>query len=379
MLAASSLSLCALAAHKPSLTEVVGYVFPRDEALQPGQVDGSRMTRINYAFANIKDGRMVTGYAKDAENFAALTALRKQNPSLKILVSVGGWLWSTSFSDVSLTPASRRVFIASAMEFLTRYDLDGLDIDWEYPGMPGAGHPFRPEDKQNFTALLKELRAHFDHETKRTHRRLYLTIAAGASKEYLGNTEMNKVQKYVDSVNLMTYDYVNPGSDPATGHNSPLYTNPSAPVQESSNDSVLAFQKAGVRASKLYLGLPFYGRVWSEVADRDHGLFQPGKPAQNSWASYQVVTQTMLDAGKPGSGFVRYWDAKASAPWLYNAEKHLFVTYDDSESITAKCNYALAHRLGGVMFWEYASDPSGTLLGAVDKALHGETRAEKAQ
>jgi chitinase len=377
MLAVSSLSLCAQAAHQRSSTEVVGYVFPRDEALQPGQVDGRRMTRINYAFANIKDGRMVTGYAKDAENFATLTALRKQNPSLKILVSVGGWLWSTNFSDVALTTASRQVFIASAMDFLTRYDLDGLDIDWEYPGMPGAGHPFRPEDKQNFTLLLKELRARFGHETGMTHKRLYLTIAAGASKEYLAHTEMNKVQKYVDSVNLMTYDFVNPGSDPGTGHNSPLYTNPAAPVQESSNDTVLEFEKAGVRASKLYLGLPFYGRVWSEVADRNHGLFQPGKQAPNSWASYQVIAQTMLNGG--GEGFARYWDAKASAPWLYNAEKHLFVTYDDSESITAKCNYALAHRLGGVMFWEYASDPSGTLLGAIDKALHAEPRAAKAQ
>jgi chitinase len=322
---------------------------------------------------------MVTGYARDAENFATLTALRKQNPSLKILVSVGGWLWSNNFSDVAQTAASRQVFIASAMDFLNRYDLDGLDIDWEYPGMPGAGHPFRQEDKENFTALLKELRARFDRETKQTHKRFYLTIAAGASQEYLAHTEMNKVQKYVDSVNLMTYDFVNPGSDPATGHNAPLYTNPAAPVQESSNDAVLAFQKAGVRAAKLYLGIPFYGRVWSEVADRDHGLFQPGKQAPNSWASYQVVAQTMFDAGKPGNGFVRYWDAKASAPWLYNAEKHLFVTYDDSESITAKCNYAKAHRLGGVMFWEYASDPSGTLLGAVDKALHGEASAEKAK
>ena len=376
MLAASSVSLCAAAASKPAKTEVVGYVFPRDEALQPGQVDGSRMTRINYAFANIKDGRMVTGYAKDAENFATLTAMRKQNPSLKVLVSVGGWLWSTNFSDVALTAASRRLFIASAMEFLTRYDLDGLDIDWEYPGMPGAGHAFRPEDKQNFTALLKKLRARFDHESRTTHRRLYLTFAAGASKEYLAHTEMKKAQKYVDSVNLMTYDFVNPGSDPATGHNAPLYTNPAAPVQDSSNDAVLEFQKAGVPAGKLYLGLPFYGRMWSEVADRDHGLFQPGKQAANSWASYQVIAQTMLEGGKPGNGFARYWDATASAAWLYNAEKHIFVTYEDSESITAKCNYALAHRLGGVMFWEYASDPSGTLLGAVDKALHGEARTE---
>ena len=360
---------------KSTSTEVVGYVFPKDAALQPGQIDPTRLTRINYAFANISNGRLVAGFAKDPENFATLTALRKQNPRLKVLVSAGGWLGSTNFSDMALTPQSRKTFIDSAMDFLDRYDLDGLDVDWEYPGMEGTGHPFRPEDNQNFTALLRELRARFNLKTAKTRRRLYLTIAAGASAEYLQHTEMNKVQSYVDSVNLMTYDFANPASDPATGHNAPLYTNPDAPNQVSANDAVRAFRNAGVPAAKIYLGIPFYGRVWAEVADRNHGLFQPGKPAAEGWATYQVVATTMLDEGH---GFARYWDAKASVPWLFNAKKHIFVTYEDRESITAKCNFARAHKLGGVMFWEYANDPSGTLLGAIHKALLTDSSTRKA-
>ena len=103
--------------------------------------------------------------------------------------------WSGQFSDVVLTKQSRQIFTESVMNFLTRYDLDGLDIDWEYPGMAGAGHPFRSEDGKNFTLLVKDLRSRFDRERKRSHRRLYLTIAAGASGEYLAHTEMAKVAK----------------------------------------------------------------------------------------------------------------------------------------------------------------------------------------
>src|SRR6202453_788021 len=165
-------SLCG-AATKPSEPMVVGYVFPQDAALQPGQIDAHRLTRVNYAFANIKDGRMVTGFASDAQNFAMLTGLKKENPSFTVLISVGGWLWSNNFSDMSLTSKSRSVFIQSVMEFLRLYHLDGLDIDWEYPGLAGSSQNFRSEDTHNFTLLLKELRHQFDQETARTHRRLY--------------------------------------------------------------------------------------------------------------------------------------------------------------------------------------------------------------
>lgn len=364
LIAAVFLSAICSAGTEPSEPIVAGYVFTQDAALLPGQIDANSLTRVNYAFANIKDGRMVTGFASDAENFAILTGLRAQNPSLTVLVSVGGWLWSTNFSDISLTPQSRRLFIQSAMDILQQYDLDGLDIDWEYPGMVGAGHPFRSEDGRNFTLLLKELRKRFDQETAKSHRRLYLTIAAGASQEYLEHTEMRKVQKYVDTVNLMAYDYVEPGSDPLTGHHAPLFTNPADARNYSGDASVKAFEQAGVPASKILLGLPFYGHVWGEVADRDHGFLQPGKPVPNVYAPYSAITGTMLN-----EGFVRYWDPIASVPYLYNSEKHIFVSYEDTESISAKCHYVLTRKLGGVMFWDYSGDPAGVLLGAINQSL----------
>ncbi|MDR3773155.1 MAG: glycoside hydrolase family 18 protein [Terracidiphilus sp.] len=352
------------AAQKPAEPTVAGYVFVQDAALKPGQIDAASLTRINYAFANIKDGRMVTGYASDQANFAYLTGLRKQNPALTVLVSVGGWLWSTNFSDMALTPRARSRFIQSVMDFLARYDLDGLDIDWEYPGLEGSSTHFRGQDGRNFTLLLKELRKRFDQQGAQTHRRLFLTIAAGSSQEYLDHTEMRKDQEYVDTVNLMAYDYVEPGSDPLTGHHAPLFTNPADPRNYSADASVRAFEKAGVPGAKILLGMPFYGHVWGQVADRDHGFLQPGKPVPHAFAPYAAIAADML-----GKGFVRYWDAVASAPYLYNPEKQMFVSYDDPESVAAKCRYVLDRKLGGVMFWEYSGDPAGVLLGVINQTL----------
>ena len=352
---------------------VVGYVFAQNNALQTGEIDALGLTRVNYAFANIENGRMVTGFAKDQENFAYLETLKQKNPSLTVLVSVGGWLWSTNFSDVSLTRQSREVFIQSVMEFLTRYQLDGLDIDWEYPGMPGAGHPFRSEDKQNFTLLLQELRARFTAETAKTHRRLYLTIAAGASDEFIAHTEMAKVARYVDTVNLMAYDYYEPSSDAITGHHAPLFTNPADPKHISADASVHSFEKAGVPAAKIVLGLPFYGHMWGQVADQNHGLYQPGKQVPNAYSNYGAITSTMLN-----NGFERYWDSTASVPYLYNAKTQVFVSYEDPESIEKKCSYILKQKLGGVMFWDYEGDPSGALLRAIDSSLHPQAAGKAA-
>ena len=358
-----SAALCARAAPAPAKA-VVAYVFSENNVLQPGQIDARALTRINYAFANIASGRMVAGFAGDPQNFSFLESLKQQKPDLTVLVSVGGWLWSTNFSDMALTSQSRGVFVESVMNFLSQYKLDGLDIDWEYPGMPGAGHPFRSVDKQNFTLLLKELRVRFDAETAKTHKRLYLTFAAGASDEFLANTEMEKAQQYVDTVNLMAYDYYESGSDRVTGNHAPLFTNPSDPKKISAADSVAAFEKAGVPAQKIILGVPFYGRMWGQVPNANHGLFQPGKPVPNSDASYSAIVSTMLN-----HGYARFWDEKASVPYLYNAEKKFFVSYEDPQSIAAKCEYVIAQHLGGVMFWDYSSDPSGALLHAIDNSL----------
>jgi len=343
---------------------VAAYVFADGRVLTPGEIDGKKLTRVNYAFANVVQGRMVEGGPADAVNLAALTALKKDNPHLTVLVSVGGWTWSGGFSDAALTPASRSVFIDSVEAFITRYHLDGLDVDWEYPGMSGDGNTFRPEDKQTYTLLLKELRRRFNTMAGTLHRPLYLTIAAGASSEFLEHTEMSEVAKYVDTVNLMAYDYYEPEAGKPTGNHAPLFIDPADPKAVSADRSVREFEQAGVAARKVVLGVPFYGHVWGQVPATNQGLFQPGQPVPNAYATYAAIVSTML-----GQGYTRHWDAAASVPYLYNADKQIFVSYEDPESLAAKCKYVKKQHLKGVMFWDYESDPSGVLLDAVDSGL----------
>jgi chitinase len=363
------------AARSSAKPEVIAYVFPQEQRIQPQAIAARKLTRINYAFANIQGGRIVTGSPVDPQNFATLVALKKENPSLTVLISVGGWLWSGGFSDMALTRESRSLFIQSVVEFIERYRLDGLDIDWEYPGESGAGHRFRSEDKQNYTLLLSELRNRFGAEEKRLHRRFYLSVAVGGESDFIEHTEMGMVQSYVDTVNLMAYDYYEPDSEKITGNHAPLFTDPADPKKISADRSVREYEEAGVPADKIVLGIPFYGHVWGQVEDQNHGLFRPGKAVPDEFASFANISARMLN-----KGFTRYWDSAASAPYLYNPAKRLFVSYEDPESLTLKCKYVLHHELGGVMFWDYDSDPSGLLLNTIDAQFHvdpssaGETR-----
>jgi chitinase len=343
--------------------QVIAYIFPRDKVIAPGQVSAKRLTRINYAFANIQNGKIVEGSAHDAENFAALNSLKQDNPLLTVVVSVGGWAWSGDFTDMALTKNSRSLFIDSVVSFIQRYNLDGLDIDWEYPGMAGNNHRFRAEDKQNYTLLLKELRKRFDHEQKKLHRHLIASIATGASEDFLQHTEMGEVQRYVDSVNLMSYDYYVPAWDKTTGHHAPLFTNPSDPKKISADRTVHEYEVAGVPAHKLVLGVPFYGKSWGQVADQNHGLFQLGTQIPNNYLPYGVLDNLL------NTGYTRYWDPIASAPYLYNPDARIFVTYDDPQSLALKCKYVLDQKLGGIMFWEYSGDPTGKLVDTIDTGL----------
>ena len=350
----------------PRLPQIIAYIFPRDRALQPGDVAATKLTRINYAFANIQDGRIVTGSPVDEANFATLVGLKQQNPSLQVLVSVGGWTWSGNFSDMVLTRQSRRRFIDSVVEFVDRYKLDGLDVDWEYPGMTGNGNRFRPEDKRNFTLVLKELRARFNVEQSKLGHPLLLSFAAGSSSEFIAHTELGRVQRYVDTVNLMAYDYYEPGSDKISGNHAPLYTDPADPKRASADQSVQEFERAGVPPRKIVLGVPFYGHVWGDVPPTDHGLFQPGVAVPNAFANYGNIVTGMLN-----QGFTRYWDAAASVPYLYSEQKREFVSYEDTESLALKCAYIRRKGLAGIMFWDYTGDPSGALLNSINTAFYG--------
>jgi len=348
---------------------IIAYLFPQDAVIDPVAIAADKLTHINYAFANVADGRVVEGFAHDAENFRVLAGLRRQHPHLKILVSVGGWTWSGGFSDAALTPESRRRFVESAVDFVRRHGLDGFDVDWEYPGLPGYGNTHRPEDRQNFTALMAELRSALDRAGAARHRHYLLTFAAGASSQFLAHTEMEKVQASVDFVNLMTYDFREAEGDPIAGHHANLYTHPSAPDPSSADRAVSDFLAAGVPPGKLVLGVPFYGRAWGEVEsdDASGGLFRPGKkPSERLDTHY-----ANLSALAAGGGFERRWDRASQAPYLWSREKKIFVTYDDPESLRVKSRYIIEHGLAGAMFWEYYADPTGALLGTLFTELRG--------
>ena len=349
----------------PPPLQIIGYLFPRGQVIQPGQIAAQNLTRVNYAFALVDNGRVVANDPVDAPNLAALVALKQKNPSLRIIISVGGWLGSAHFSDAALTPASRRVFIDSAVDLIRRHQLDGLDIDWEFPGQVGAGNGFRPEDKHNFTLLLQELRQRFNREQHSLGRPLFLSIAAGADQDWIDHTEMADVARAVDTVNLMAYDFYEPGDEPITGNHAPLYTDPADPRHVSDDHSVRLFEAARVPAHKIVLGVPFYGHVWQNVPATNHGLFQPGSKVPNAFATYQNILATMLN-----QGFTRYWDSASSVPYLYSNAKCEFVSYEDPQSLALKCSWVRRQGLGGIMFWEYNGDPSGTLLTTIHNAFY---------
>lgn len=350
----------------PAKQQIIAYVFTRDQPIEPGSIAARKLTRINYAFALIQNGRIVPGSPVDGPNLTALVALKHDNPSLQVLISVGGWLGSGNFSDMALTRASRAQFIDSVMAFIGKYQLDGLDIDWEYPGQKGAGNAFRPDDKRNYTLLLEDLRERFKHEQHRLGRPLLLSVAAGASQSFLDHTEMRRVAHAVDTVNLMAYDYYEPDSEKITGNHAPLYTDPADPQHVSADASIREFEDAGVPPRKVVLGVPFYGHVWGKVAATNHGLFQPGSQVPGAFAPYRTIVAGML-----GHGYTRYWDSYASAPYLYSDATAQFVSYEDPESLALKCAYVQHRRLGGVMFWDYSGDASGALLDTIDRAFYG--------
>ncbi len=345
---------------------IVGYLFPRDSLLNENDIAVEKLTHINYAFANIKDGKIAQGFKNDAENFKVLNQAKTRNPDLKILISVGGWTWSGGFSDMCFTKGSRSKFINSAVEFIKKNNLDGIDIDWEFPNLIGYGNVFRPDDKENFTNLVKELRSALD-EIGKDGKHYWLTAATGAFDDYLANTEMNKVQKYVDFVNVMAYDFCEPDADSIAGLNAPLFTNPRDPNHSSADAMVQNYIAAGVPPQKIVLGVPFYGHVWQVTSSDFHGLYEPGgQTRKHIRGSFKNIEPNLVNK----NGFVRYWDSTSCAPYLFNEDEKIFITYDDEESLQAKCKYINEHNLKGAMFWEYTSDYQSHLLNTLYKGLN---------
>lgn len=346
------------------------------------EIQAEKLTHINYAFANIIDGKVSFG-GKTAANeddlkeddIKSLHDLKQINPDLKILVSVGGWTWSTHFSDVALIDSSRKIFAKSAVDFLKKYKLDGIDIDWEYPNQIGAGNPHRTEDIENFTLLLKEVREQLDEQSeidgKPDNDRYLLTIATGGDQTFIDNTKLGDAQQYLDFINIMTYDAYN-GLHNTTGHHANLFPADGDPAVEAKGEevksaltSVQGHIDAGVPVEKINLGLAFYGRKWEGVNRENKGLFQPAETV-GMIEYYRVLAEECINK----NGFTTYWDSSAAAPYLWNADSAIFISYEDSNSIRLKIEYLKKKGLGGVMFWEYTDDYDSQLLDAIYENLN---------
>ena len=334
-------------------------------------------------------------------NFNELRKLKAAHPDLKILMSIGGWTFSTYFSDVAAAGASRAQFAASCIDMFIKGNLpravwpenaggpgtaagifDGIDIDWEYPGTdPGNGAHYTAADRHNATLLLQELRRQLDALGAATGRHYLLTAALPAGNvNSVGSFELAPVARTLDWINLLTYDFHGPW-DTTTNFNSPFAVDAADPTPAAYRPffnvagTVDLYRANGVPAEKLVVGVPFYARQYAHVASVNRGLYQPFDntgldPNTLQWDATptptyhdlvdvaRIVTPTASygNDGRGLRGFVRSWNEGAGEPWLYSSSAQRFISYDDPHSVAERVHYIHSRGLRGAMFWEISQD-----------------------
>jgi chitinase len=346
-----------------SKKEIIGYVPGFRGLLDEKDIDANKLTIINYAFVDVKDSlAWLTNLETDSTNFRKLNYLKKHNPNLKIVISIGGWSWSENFSDAVLTPSSREKFAKSGTKIVADYNLDGIDIDWEYPGLKGEDNVFRDEDKENFTLMFEAIRKELDALAVTTGKKYIVSTALPCFPRLFEVTNMGDVAKHIDFVNIMAYDFYVAGD--TVGHHSNLYPSENYEKENSADKAVKTYIEQGVPAEKLVLGVPFYGRSWTMKSSDNLGILRPRDEVMRG-GGFTFIKDSLM----ANPGFIRYWDDAAKSPYLFNAENNQLVVYDDESSVKLKCEYVNDNGLAGIMFWQYASDPKEYLLDVVNENL----------
>ena len=338
--------------------EVLAYVFSR-AIPNVTEKDLHRLTGLNISFGLVKDDRV--DFSRIAPHLGCLPRYRAVNPDLRIVVSIGGW-GAGGFSEACSTEEGRRAFVSSGVELMLQYDLDGLDIDWEYPTCSDAGIASDPHDTERFTILMTMLRAEFDRLEKESGRHYYLSAAVPAgSPSYI---ECEKIAPLLDYLQLMTYD-MNGDWSPRTGHHTNLYPSKIDVGGFSCAQAVEKYTAAGFKRENILLGAAFYPRCKSGFDEvTNHGLYcrpRPRDKAQDAPRPRFDVARMIKTGGY--DGFVRYWDDDAKAPWAFDG--NTFASYDDPESIRCKMQYIRENGLLGIMFWCYGSGADDELISAM--------------
>ena len=259
-----------------------------------------------------------------------IAGLKEKKPSLKVLLSVGGW-GSSRFSEMAANDSTRTAFAADCRRVIDKFGLDGIDIDWEYPGSGAAGISFSPADKENFTLLMRDVRQAVGKDK-------LLTIATSATGRYY---DFKAIEPYVDYVNIMAYDM-----EEAPFHHAALHC--SAMTEEWSCEKAVAEHIAGgFPVQRLVLGIPFYGHGTNEAPEA---------------LDYRHIIS--IDS------LYSRWDSVAKVPYLVNSGGAVVVNYENAQSIELKCRFLHRQGMLGAMYWDYDSDDgAGTLRHAVYRGV----------
>ena len=331
---------------------VIGYFAGSPEVLDSFQV--GKLTHLIFSFCHLKDGRLSVDRARDTACIQKMVSFKAKYPTLKILLSLGGWGGCKDCSEAFSSRKGRKTFARSTKELMEYFKTDGIDLDWEYPAIEGyEGHPHDPSDKKNFTALVNTLRKELGWKYE-------ISFAAGGFDLFIDSSiEWKKIVKKVDKVNIMSYDLVHGGSK-KTGHHTPLYS--TEQQKESGDNAVNRLIEAGLPANKIILGAAFYGRMFEVTDTLNNGLYLPAR-------FYHGISYSRLfDTISVANGFVKYWDTVANASYAFNPERKIQVTFDDSSSIARKTEYVIRKGLGGIMFWQLRDDKfTDGLLDVIDK------------
>ncbi len=360
--------------------EVVGYYpnwqwYKRSQLVNPTRLDYTKYSIINYCFFKPNaDGTIVSGDSWADENllegppiwspvqghdFSNSVVGKAHAAGVKVLLSIGGWTWSDNFPQLAASATTRTAFAHSCRQLVTQYKLDGIDIDWEYPGY--ADHSGTPADKQNFTLLLKAVRDSLTAYGQSVSKTFLLSACFSADPAKAASIEWNNVVPLLDMINLMTYDFFG-AWESVSNHNSPLY----APAQGDPHFNLnsaftMLTQTYNVPAAKINLGAGFYGRSMTNCT----ALFGTHSGSANTTLFSEDDGSPMYyNVLKNLSQFTRYWDNTAKVPYLLGGPNQTFVSYDDKESIAEKAKYINTKGARGAIIWEITGDYIETTPGS---------------
>ncbi len=307
---------------------------------------------VNYGFATVnKSGNLQlenTGFTTYLEE-----VLKLRKYGIRVLLCIAEN--SANFSDMASTKEGIDKFVSQVVAAVEKYHFDGVDIDWEFPGV-NSGRDVTI-DRPNYTKLMKALREALDARQNKTGTPYLLTAAIPGTSWGSERYEMNVLDEYLDYVNMMSYDLNNTG---LACHHTSLYTSAQAKAYGFSiKYGIDRFVSMGFDKNKIVAGMAFYGKYYTKAV----ALGVDAKFEKN--IHYTTIKNNYLN----NSNFVEYWDEVAKASYLLNKTTGEFISFDSVRSIKEKCNYSKTSGIMGVMFWDYSEDITGDLMNAINEGM----------